>query len=102
MMAERKGTSAEHDDRSTVGDRITVVLIPRRLRLAIVHVARHCLRLAETRSPAEMEALIWQYASTDRAGHGPSCAASSTARALALVAWMVALAVARRHEAGTT
>jgi hypothetical protein len=45
------------------------------LRSAIVHVARHFQRLAETRSPAEMEALIWQYASTDGADHGPSCAA---------------------------
>jgi flagellum-specific peptidoglycan hydrolase FlgJ len=45
------------------------------LRSAIVHVARHFLRLAQTRSPAEMEALIWQYASSDGADHGPSCAA---------------------------
>ena len=45
------------------------------LRAGIVHVARHFLRLAETRSPAEMEALIWQYASADGADHGPSCAA---------------------------
>src|SRR5437764_3379462 len=45
------------------------------LRAAIVHIARHFLRLAETRSPAEMEAMIWQYASTDGANHGPSCAA---------------------------
>jgi len=45
------------------------------LRAAIVHMARHFLRLAQTRSPAEMEAMIWQYASTDGANHGPSCAA---------------------------
>ena len=45
------------------------------LRAAIVHIARHFLRLAQTRSPAEMEAMIWQYASTDGANHGPSCAA---------------------------
>jgi flagellum-specific peptidoglycan hydrolase FlgJ len=45
------------------------------LRAAIVHMARHFLRLAQTRSPAEMEALIWQYASTDGVNHGPSCAA---------------------------
>lgn len=42
------------------------------LRAAIVHMARHFQRLAETRSPAEMEAMIWQYASTDGANHGPS------------------------------
>src|SRR5690348_16125966 len=45
------------------------------LRAAIVHMARHFLRLAQTRSPAEMEAMIWQYASTDGANHGPSCGA---------------------------
>jgi flagellum-specific peptidoglycan hydrolase FlgJ len=45
------------------------------LRAAIVHMARHFLRLADTRSPAEMEAMIWQYASTDGANHGPSCGA---------------------------
>jgi flagellum-specific peptidoglycan hydrolase FlgJ len=45
------------------------------LRAAIVHMARHFLRLAETRSPAEMEAMIWQYASTEGANHGPSCGA---------------------------
>jgi Mannosyl-glycoprotein endo-beta-N-acetylglucosaminidase len=45
------------------------------LRAAIVHMARHFLRLADTRSPAEMEAMIWQYASTDGVDHGPSCAA---------------------------
>src|SRR5579863_7692208 len=45
------------------------------LRSAIVHTARHFLQLAQTRSPAEMEALIWRYASTDAADHGPSCAA---------------------------
>ncbi len=45
------------------------------LRAAIVHYAKHLLRLAETRSPAEMEAMIWSYASADGADHGPSCAA---------------------------
>ena len=45
------------------------------LRAAIVHIARHFMNLAQTRSPAEMEAMIWQYASTDGANHGPSCAA---------------------------
>ena len=45
------------------------------LRAAIVHIARHFQRLAETRSPAEMEAMIWQYASTDGTNHGPSCGA---------------------------
>ncbi len=45
------------------------------LRAAIVKVARVYLRMARTRTPAEMEALIWRSASTDGADHGPSCAA---------------------------
>jgi len=43
------------------------------LRSAIVHVARHFLRMAERKSPAEMEAIIWRHASLDGANHGPSC-----------------------------
>src|SRR5690349_24757326 len=45
------------------------------LRSAIVGVARHYLRLARTRTPAEMESLIWQASSVDGADHGQSCAA---------------------------
>jgi flagellum-specific peptidoglycan hydrolase FlgJ len=45
------------------------------LRPAIVSAARHYLQLARTRTPAEMEAMIWQADSTDGADHGESCAA---------------------------
>ena len=45
------------------------------LRQAIVNVAQHYLQLAQDKSPAEMEAMIWQQDSTDHADHGPSCAA---------------------------
>ena len=45
------------------------------LRSAIVSVARHYLELARTRTPAEMESLIWQASSVDGADHGQSCAA---------------------------
>jgi hypothetical protein len=45
------------------------------LRSAIASVARHYLQMARTRTPAEMEALIWQASSADGADHGPSCAA---------------------------
>jgi hypothetical protein len=45
------------------------------LRSAIVNVARHYLKLARTRTPAEMESLIWQVSSVDGADHGQSCAA---------------------------
>jgi hypothetical protein len=45
------------------------------LRSAIVSVARHYLQLARTRTPTEMESLIWQASSVDGADHGQSCAA---------------------------
>jgi flagellum-specific peptidoglycan hydrolase FlgJ len=45
------------------------------LRPAIVNIAKHYLQLASTRTPAEMEALIWSDVSLDQADHGPSCAA---------------------------
>ena len=45
------------------------------LRSAIVSVAKYYLQMAQTKTPAEMEALIWQADSTDGADHGQSCAA---------------------------
>ena len=45
------------------------------LRSAIVSVANHYLQMAQTRTPAEMEALIWQADSVDGVDHGQSCAA---------------------------
>ena len=45
------------------------------LRSAIVNVAGYYLRLAQTRTPAQMEALIWGKDSLNGADHGPSCAA---------------------------
>ena len=44
-------------------------------RAAIVNVARYYLKLAATKTPAQMEALIWGEVSSDGADHGPSCAA---------------------------
>ncbi len=45
------------------------------LRAAIVHVADYYLQMAQAKSPAEMEAMIWQHDSIDGADHGQSCAA---------------------------
>ncbi len=45
------------------------------LRSAIVKSAQYYLRLAQTRSPSAMEALIWQNDSIDGVDHGESCAA---------------------------
>ena len=45
------------------------------LRSAIVNVASYYLRMAQDKTPAEMEAIIWQHDSIDGADHGESCAA---------------------------
>ena len=45
------------------------------LRSAIVNVATYYLRMAQHRTPAEIEALIWQHDSIDGVDHGESCAA---------------------------
>jgi hypothetical protein len=45
------------------------------LRSAIVSVARYYLQMAQSKTPAGMEALIWQADSLDGADHGQSCAA---------------------------
>jgi hypothetical protein len=45
------------------------------LRSAIVNVANYYLRMAQNKTPAEMEAIIWQHDSLDGVDHGESCAA---------------------------
>ncbi len=45
------------------------------LRSAIVKVAEYYRQMAQDKTPAEMEAIIWQHDSTDGADHGESCAA---------------------------
>jgi len=45
------------------------------VRSAIVSVTNYYLRMAQGKTPAEMEALIWQHDSADGADHGESCAA---------------------------
>jgi flagellum-specific peptidoglycan hydrolase FlgJ len=45
------------------------------LRSAIVNVANYYLRMAQAKTPAEMEAIIWQHDSIDGVDHGESCAA---------------------------
>ena len=45
------------------------------MRAAVVKVARYYLRMAQSKSPAEMEALIWGQDSADGTDHGQSCAA---------------------------
>src|SRR5215469_11061909 len=45
------------------------------LRSAIVNVANYYLRMAQGKTPAEMEQIIWQQDSLDGVDHGASCAA---------------------------
>jgi flagellum-specific peptidoglycan hydrolase FlgJ len=48
------------------------------LRSAIVKAAQYYLRLAQSRSPSDMEEMIWQNDSIDGVDHGESCAAFAT------------------------
>ena len=61
MALERSATAAPADDSM--------------LRSAIVNVANYYLRMAQGKTPAEMEAIIWQHDSIDGVDHGESCAA---------------------------
>ncbi|HEY3036159.1 MAG TPA: hypothetical protein VGJ54_16055, partial [Streptosporangiaceae bacterium] len=45
------------------------------LRSAIINVAKYYLRMAESKTPAEMQSIIWQQDSLDGVDHGSSCAA---------------------------
>jgi flagellum-specific peptidoglycan hydrolase FlgJ len=45
------------------------------LRSAIVNVAQYYLKMARTKTPAQMEAIIWGIDSVNGADHGASCAA---------------------------
>ena len=47
----------------------------RALRSAVVNVANYYLRMAQHKTPAEMEAIIWGSDSVDGVDHGESCAA---------------------------
>jgi flagellum-specific peptidoglycan hydrolase FlgJ len=64
------------------------------LRAAIVNVAGYYLKLAQTKTPAQVEALIWGKVSGDGTDHGPSCAAFASltlelaAQATGLRSWV--------------
>jgi len=57
------------------GDSAASATSDAQLRAAIVNVAGYYLRLASSRTPAQMEALIWGDTSSDGTDHGESCAA---------------------------
>jgi flagellum-specific peptidoglycan hydrolase FlgJ len=64
------------------------------LRAAIVNVAGYYLKLAQTKTPAQVEALIWGKVSGEGTDHGPSCAAFASltlelaAQATGLRSWV--------------
>jgi flagellum-specific peptidoglycan hydrolase FlgJ len=67
MALEKAATTAHSGDAALSSDSA--------LRSAVVNVAKYYLQLAKTRTPAQMEALIWGKDSLDGADHGQSCAA---------------------------
>ena len=71
-QAARPGTLG---DLAVGGDSAGQATSDAQLRAAIVNVAGYYLRLAQTRTPAQMEALIWDNTSSNGADHGESCAA---------------------------
>ncbi len=75
LALEQAAQPGTFTDLAVGGDSAARVTSDAQLRAAIVNVAGYYLRLAKTRTPAQMEALIWDNTSSDGADHGESCAA---------------------------
>jgi hypothetical protein len=75
LALEQAAQPGTFTDLAVGGDTAARVTSDAQLRAAIVNVAGYYLRLAKTRTPAQMESLIWDNTSTDGADHGESCAA---------------------------
>ena len=75
LALEQAAQPGTFTDLAVGGDTAARVTSDAQLRAAIVNVAGYYLRLAKTRTPAQMEALIWDNTSSDGADHGESCAA---------------------------
>ena len=79
LLALERAASASDAQRANAravgGDSASSVTADALLRSAIVNVAKYYLGLAQTRTPAQMETLIWDNTSLNGADHGPSCAA---------------------------
>jgi Mannosyl-glycoprotein endo-beta-N-acetylglucosaminidase len=95
------GTVAELTSPASIPAHLTALDTPASsndsaLRSAIVSVAKHYLEMAQSKTPAEMEALIWQADSTDGVDHGQSCAAFASltlalgAQAVGQQSWVTA------------
>jgi flagellum-specific peptidoglycan hydrolase FlgJ len=75
LALEQAAQPGTFTDLAVGGDSTARVTSDAQLRAAIVNVAGYYLRLAKTRTPAQMEALIWEKTSSDGTDHGESCAA---------------------------
>jgi flagellum-specific peptidoglycan hydrolase FlgJ len=75
LALEQAAQPGTFTDLAVGGDASSRVTSDAQLRAAIVNVAGYYLRLAKTRTPAQMEALIWDNTSSNGADHGESCAA---------------------------
>ncbi len=75
LALEQAAQPGTFTDLAVGGDSAARVTSDAQLRAAIVNVAGYYLRLAKTRTPAQMESLIWDNTSTNGADHGESCAA---------------------------
>ena len=75
QAARTTGAGQPLNTRAVGGDSGASATADALLRSAIVNVAKYYLGLAQTRTPSQMEALIWDNTSRDGADHGPSCAA---------------------------
>ena len=75
LALEQAAQPGTFTDLAVGGDSAARVTSDAQLRAAIVNVAGYYLRLAKTRTPAQMEALIWDNTSSDGTDHGESCAA---------------------------
>ena len=75
LALEQAAQPGTFTDLAVGGDTAARATSDAQLRAAIVNVAGYYLRLAKTRTPAQMEALIWDNTSSDGTDHGESCAA---------------------------
>ncbi|MGH3249823.1 MAG: hypothetical protein ACRDOI_26985, partial [Trebonia sp.] len=75
LALERAAQPGTPGDLAVGGDSAARVTGDASLRAAIVNVAGYYLRLAKSRTPAQMEALIWHDTSGEGTDHGASCAA---------------------------
>jgi flagellum-specific peptidoglycan hydrolase FlgJ len=75
LALEQAAQPGAHGNVAIAGDSTARATGNAQLRSAIVNVAGYYLQLAKTRTPAQMEALIWDNTSSNGVDHGDTCAA---------------------------